>query len=53
MMTWLIASMKAGITMLVDGVSTRGTEIRDTFSLRGFTKAYNRISEVPHQLTRR
>lgn len=42
----LIASMKAGITMLVDSVSTRGTEIRDTFSLRGFTKAYNRISEA-------
>lgn len=42
----LIEQMKAGLTLLLDSVSTRGTEIRDTFSLRGFTKAHNRISEA-------
>ena len=35
----LIAAMKASGTMLVRGVSSRGTETTDTFSLFGFTAA--------------
>lgn len=36
----LVAAMKNGNDMVVLGTSTRGTETRDTYSLIGFTKAY-------------
>jgi len=39
----LIAAMKAGSTMVVDGTSWRPTKTTDTFSLKGFTAAYNAI----------
>ena len=42
----LIGDMKAGRNLVVDSESTRGTKIRDTFSLLGFTAAYNKISEA-------
>lgn len=35
----LLAAMKAGQTAILTGRSARGTETRDTFSLRGFTAA--------------
>lgn len=37
----LVAAMKAGVTMVVQGTSKRGTATKDTYSLSGFTKAYN------------
>lgn len=37
----LIAALKKGTTAVFTGVSGRGTETRDTFSLRGFTAAMN------------
>lgn len=37
----LIAAMKRGTTMVVHGTSWRGTATRDTYSLTGFTAAYN------------
>lgn len=37
----LVAAMKAGIEMTIRGTSARGTETLDTYSLRGFTAAYN------------
>lgn len=40
----LISAMKAGTSMMVKGTSTRGTETTDTYSLLGFTAAYNEIS---------
>lgn len=40
----LVAGMKAGSEMVVKGVSARGTETTDTYSLRGFTSAYNQIT---------
>jgi hypothetical protein len=40
----LIAAMKAGATMEVRGVSWRGTDTKDTYSLSGFTKAYEAIT---------
>ena len=36
----LVAAMKNGSNMVVLGTSTRGTDTRDTYSLIGFTKAY-------------
>ncbi|MEM7122156.1 MAG: invasion associated locus B family protein [Pseudomonadota bacterium] len=40
----LVAAMKAGSRMEVRGVSWRGTETKDTYSLSGFTKAYEAIT---------
>ncbi len=42
----LVGSMKAGIDMVVKGTSSRGTVTTDTYSLRGFTAAYNAISKA-------
>lgn len=36
-----VAAMKAGMNLEVRATSQRGTNTRDTFSLRGFTAAYN------------
>ena len=40
----LVAAMKAGVDMTVSGKSWRGTQTTDTFSLLGFTAAYEAIS---------
>lgn len=37
----LVAAMKRGATMIVRGTSSRGTLTTDTYSLTGFTAAYN------------
>jgi hypothetical protein len=42
----LIAAMRAGASMVVEGVSARGTETRDTYSLSGFTAANRAINEA-------
>jgi hypothetical protein len=42
----MIAAMKAGTTMVVRGVSARGTKTKDTYSLLGFTAAYNAIGRA-------
>ncbi len=42
----LVAAMRIGNSMIVQGTSTRGTLTTDTFSLRGFTKAHGAISEA-------
>ena len=42
----LVEAMKAGNTMVVQGTSQRGTDTKDTYSLSGFTKAYDTISEA-------
>jgi len=42
----LVAAMKSGNRMVVRGVSSRGTKTTDTYSLSGFTKAYNAIAEA-------
>ena len=36
----MVAAMKAGTIMVVQGTSARGTQTRDTYSLIGFSKAY-------------
>lgn len=42
----LVAQMKAGINLVIKGQSTRGTRTTDTYSLRGFTAAYNAITRA-------
>ena len=40
----LVAAMRAGAEMLVTGTSSRGTETRDSYSLKGFSAAHKAIS---------
>lgn len=40
----LVEAMKRGERMIVEGTSARGTKTKDTYSLAGFTGAYNAIS---------
>ena len=40
----IVAAMKRGDRMIVDGKSSRGTATKDTYSLKGFTTAYQTIS---------
>ena len=42
----LIKAMQRGTTMIIKGVSSRGTNTKDTYSLRGFTAAYKTTSKV-------
>jgi hypothetical protein len=42
----IVEALKKGTGMIVRGVSSRGTETTDTYSLTGFTKAYNAIGEA-------
>ncbi|MEM7223508.1 MAG: invasion associated locus B family protein [Pseudomonadota bacterium] len=42
----LVRAMKAGHQMVVEGTSSRGTATKDTYSLSGFTKAYNAIAKA-------
>lgn len=42
----LVQAMINGIEMVVQGVSSRGTATRDTYSLRGFTAAYRSSREA-------
>lgn len=40
----LVATMKRGERMIVDGISSKGTKTKDTYSLKGFMRAYKAIS---------
>jgi Invasion associated locus B (IalB) protein len=40
----LVATMKKGNTMVVRGLSQRGTRTTDTYSLAGFTRALDKIA---------
>jgi invasion protein IalB len=42
----IVEALKKGTGMVVRGVSSRGTETTDTYSLTGFTNAYNAIGEA-------
>ena len=42
----LVEQMKAGSTAVLKGTSKRGTLTTDTFSLKGFSKAYQKIDEA-------
>lgn len=42
----MIERMRAGLTMVVQGTSARGTLTTDTYSLRGFTAAYDAMQQA-------
>ena len=42
----LVAEMKKGSTAVLLGTSARGTKTTDTFSLKGFSKAYEAINKA-------
>ena len=42
----LVAAMRGGRQMVVQGTSSRGTATKDTYSLIGFTKAYKAASKA-------
>ena len=42
----LVKAMRAGAKMIVKGTSSRGTTTKDTYSLLGFTKAYQAIGRA-------
>ncbi len=42
----LVTAMKAGVRMVIEGRSWRGTVTTDTYSLLGFTAAYEAISQT-------
>ena len=37
--------MKKGLELVVTGESSRGTVTNDTYTLKGFTAAYNKLIE--------
>ena len=39
----VIYAMKKGIELTIIGISTRGTKTTDTYTLNGFTTAYNKL----------
>jgi invasion protein IalB len=39
-------AMRKGATMIVSGLSSRGTKTKDTYSLSGFSKAHNAINKA-------
>lgn len=40
----IVEAMKRGNRMIVDGISSKGTKTKDTYSLNGFSSAYKAIS---------
>lgn len=42
----LVQAMIKGSTMVVEGTSSRGTKTKDTYSLSGFTRAYQAIGQA-------
>ncbi|MPZ11637.1 MAG: hypothetical protein GEU89_15725 [Kiloniellaceae bacterium] len=42
----LVQAMIRGSTMVVQGTSARGTKTKDTYSLSGFTRAYQAINQA-------
>jgi hypothetical protein len=42
----MVKAMRVGKTLVVEGVSSRGTKTKDTYSLFGFTAAHNAINKA-------
>ena len=42
----MVKAMRAGSTMIMEGISGRGTKTRDTYSLSGFSAAHNSINKA-------
>ncbi|HZD25579.1 MAG TPA: invasion associated locus B family protein [Alphaproteobacteria bacterium] len=42
----MVGAMRAGLKMVVEGTSSRGTDTTDTYDLRGFTRAHTAIDKA-------
>jgi len=42
----MVKAMRVGKTLVIEGVSSRGTKTKDTYSLFGFTAAHNAINKA-------
>lgn len=42
----LVKAMRAGSTLKVSALSTRGTKTNDTYSLKGITAAHNKMAQI-------
>lgn len=42
----IVNAMRRGLTMVIRGISSRGTKTTDTYSLRGFTRAHRSIGKA-------
>ncbi len=41
----IVYAMKKGVDLIVSGISSRGTKTVDTYTLNGFTVAYNQLTK--------
>ena len=41
----VVFAMKKGVKLIVSGISSRGTKTVDTYTLNGFTVAYNKLTK--------
>jgi len=41
----VVFAMKKGVKLIVSGISSRGTKTVDTYTLKGFTVAYNKLTK--------
>ena len=41
----VVYAMKKGVKLIVSGISSRGTKTADTYTLNGFTIAYNKLTK--------
>ena len=41
----VVYAMKKGLELVLSGQSTRGTKTNDTYTLKGFTSAINKLNE--------
>ena len=41
----VVYAMKKGVDLIVSGISSRGTKTVDTYTLNGFTVAYNKLTK--------
>ena len=39
----VIFAMKKGLKLIIIGISSKGTQVIDTYTLKGFTAAYNQL----------
>ena len=37
--------MKKGLKLIIIGISSKGTQVIDTYTLKGFTIAYNKLTK--------
>ena len=41
----VVYAMKKGLELITEGISSKGTKVTDTYTLKGFTSAINKLSE--------